>query len=128
MGGRNTVENIGSEIPQILEGGPILYDLGSESFTSGAEQLVASSCLMPDPVKLRGSTPPPPSFITGEVVVSVFLPSRGVAAVEDPFQAEMAAARATGMRQSPLVWRYCMAMVTFDSSRLMTSFSNSRVP
>lgn len=43
----------------------------------------------------------------------------------DAFSLDMAAARAMGIRQRPLLWRYCMAMVTLDSINFITSCSKA---
>lgn len=55
-----------------------------------------------------------------------FLRSGGIA-VEKPFWFEIAVARAMGMRQSPLFWRYCIAVVTLVSISFTTSCSKAKL-
>ena len=52
--------------------------------------------------------------------------SGGIAASDTPFWVDIAEARATGIRQSPLFWRYCIALVMLVSISLTTSSSKAK--
>lgn len=59
--------------------------------------------------------------------ISSFHRSGGIAAADTPFWVDMAEARATGIKQSPLFWRYCIALVMLVSISFTTSSSKAKL-
>ena len=59
--------------------------------------------------------------------MSLFCRSGGIAAADTPFCMDMAEARATGIKQSPLFWRYRIALVMLVSISFTTSSSKTKL-